>query len=375
MLAIRTTSNCLELPVARVESDGVSISPMVTPEYLDFVVSHANAKFEANAARSNMLHDVFLSAVSEAQASQAAVSCAECAPAEEADPHTSAGRDRGRQVVPTPPTAIEQQQQEQQGAPVEMQSAPGLDHGLRPGASPQDQAGAEASLRCEAGNAAARKVRHFCNLSNGIEAVASLIHKCGVPGDEIRFVRIQSSHCEAKDYAGVLSNLDHDFLLHLALGYQCRVYDFGSRAKRWPSHGLDLMVPSAIWWGLEITRYALTKLWHLSDGGERLVLHGHDATELVEQVIQTLPKPVSRKLRYYRNFVSTDTLRLDGIFAQTDLDGKREELGRQLWTNYVLCDTSRSNALESPLPPGMQVFEAERFGLTSGEERSMTVAP
>ena len=46
-----------------------------------------------------------------------------------------------------------------------------------------------------------------------------------------------SSHCEQRDYAGLLGSLDHNLLLHLALGYTCRVYDFGSRRKRWPAHG------------------------------------------------------------------------------------------------------------------------------------------
>ena len=46
-------------------------------------------------------------------------------------------------------------------------------------------------------------------------------------------VRIQSSHCEAQDFYGVLQNLDHNLLMHLALGYECRVYDFGSRGNYW----------------------------------------------------------------------------------------------------------------------------------------------
>ena len=76
------------------------------------------------------------------------------------------------------------------------------------------------------------KVRHFVNLSNGAEALP-LLEAAGVPAAEIAFCRIQSSHCEAQDFYGVLQNLDHNLLMHLALGYECRIYDFGSRGNFW----------------------------------------------------------------------------------------------------------------------------------------------
>ena len=50
-------------------------------------------------------------------------------------------------------------------------------------------------------------------------------------------MRIQSSHCEVRDHSALLANLDHALLLHLALGFHCRVYDFGSRRKRWTGEG------------------------------------------------------------------------------------------------------------------------------------------
>jgi len=72
--------------------------------------------------------------------------------------------------------------------------------------------------------------RHFINLSNGAEALPLL---AGLPAEHVSFCRIQSSHCEAQDFNGVLSNLDHNLLMHLALGFECRVYDFGSRGNYW----------------------------------------------------------------------------------------------------------------------------------------------
>ena len=67
---------------------------------------------------------------------------------------------------------------------------------------------------------------HFINLSNGVEALPMLE---GVPTS---FVRIQSSHCEANNFNGILGGLDSTFLMYLAMGHDCYIYDFGSRNKK-----------------------------------------------------------------------------------------------------------------------------------------------
>ena len=118
----------------------------------------------------------------------------------------------------------------------------------------------------------ARPVRHFINLSNGAECLA-LLESAGVPPAQVAFMRLQSSHCEAQDYAGVLTNLDHNLLMHLALGYECRVYDFGSRGYDWEAEQGELerrYVPRAVWWGLEWARYALTRMWKRGHSCSRL---------------------------------------------------------------------------------------------------------
>ena len=74
--------------------------------------------------------------------------------------------------------------------------------------------------------------RHYINLSNGIEAIGPLL-EAGLLPDHVRFCRVQSSHCEAQDFNAILQNLDHDLLMHLALGFDVRVYDFGSRGNFW----------------------------------------------------------------------------------------------------------------------------------------------
>ena len=57
----------------------------------------------------------------------------------------------------------------------------------------------------------AKRRVNFINLTNGIEALPALDHATNV-------CRIQSSRCEANDFYGVLQDLDHNLLFHLATG-------------------------------------------------------------------------------------------------------------------------------------------------------------
>lgn len=177
---------------------------------------------------------------------------------------------------------------------------------------------------------------------------------------------MQSSHCEAQDFTGILSNLDHNLLMHLALGYECRIYDFGSRGAMWerrgdetdePGAAADALapvalapdagavdagaeegltkltkapaaemryVPRAVWWGLEWARYALSTTWRLE--ARPPLLRGYNVQERFDGELRTLPKPLSKKLKYYRAYVNPEMaeLRLRGYYAQTALDGNKD---------------------------------------------------
>ena len=204
--------------------------------------------------------------------------------------------------------------------------------------------------------------RHFINLSNGAEAIG-LLTKAGVPPEAISFMRIQSSHCEAQDFNGILQNLDHNLLMHLALGYDCRVYDFGSRGNLWEgdsenpgsSEPVQKYVPRALWWGLEWSRYALSRLWRLEDDcATPPLLRGYNVETLYASKLSELPKPLRKKLKYYRNHLAPEltSLRLKGYFAGTLLDGNKEA-----YRAMLLAHAERSAA-----------FEAEHFGAAPAPE-------
>jgi len=69
-----------------------------------------------------------------------------------------------------------------------------------------------------------KKQINFLNLSNGTEAITEI-------EAPFSFVRIQSTTLERKDYIKLFLDLDHNFLLHLALGYHCIVHDRGTNRK------------------------------------------------------------------------------------------------------------------------------------------------
>ena len=330
MLAIRTTANSLELPLH------LGGRQLVGGDALDALVAHANGRFDANTQRIDALHNEFRAAC--------APPCAECEP-----PAVVAAEPEEAPAAPAPP---------------ELPAA-----AAAPTAAPDDPPSAiDADERRRVGVAASATTRHYVNLSCGAEALEALAAQ-GVDRDALRFARVQSSHCENRDYGGVLASLDADLLLHLALGCRCRVYDFGSRRKRWPGEGLDLCVPSAIWWGLEVARYALSKLWGLASPPPPL-LHGHDSTREVDHAIARLPAPLSRRLKYYRRWVATPVLRLEGCFAPSALDGKDAAIVRALWRGLRLDEATADGAEpEAPPPPdGMRIFEAAAYVAASPSE-------
>ncbi|MDX9791516.1 MAG: hypothetical protein RBT61_11855, partial [Candidatus Kapabacteria bacterium] len=88
----------------------------------------------------------------------------------------------------------------------------------------------------------------FINLTNGIEA----LDKYNLDIEKVNFIRIQSSHFEAHKYDDIILDLDHNFLMSLALGFKCIIYDFGARADS----------SKAIRLGIPWIKFVLTKRWY-----------------------------------------------------------------------------------------------------------------
>lgn len=165
-------------------------------------------------------------------------------------------------------------------------------------------------------------IRHYINLSNGIEALPSLVAE----HDRVRFMRLRSTDCEHKHWAEIIDTLPDDFLLDLAAGRRVIVHD---RACSDRAGGLS----RAQWQGLAWVRYALARAdWGpcgASDGGPRSAAPGYWL-----QVWETIPGATKGRLRWFSKWVQVDEIRLEcqGGIAEHDGD---HEWHRKTWLEWL----------------------------------------
>jgi hypothetical protein len=164
-------------------------------------------------------------------------------------------------------------------------------------------------------------VRHYLNLTNGIEAIELF----NLDPQDVHFIRIQSTTCEQKRWAWLLDNLDTDFLLHLAMGTECIVYDGTTRGRDG--------VPRALWQGLEFVKYVLEKVWFNQEYDAPKGMSAYFAG-----VFNNLPKPTLIKIKQFRRYLQADELKLRVVSWKTDHDGDYLLHIRQLRAAYCEGD-------------------------------------
>ncbi len=153
-----------------------------------------------------------------------------------------------------------------------------------------------------------KKSKVFINLTNGIEA----IDKYNLDPDNVSFLRIQSSHCEGHSWDRMLLDLDNNLLMHLALGYECIVYDFGAHTE----------YSKAVYIGLEWIKYCLNRRWF--NRIAKPIVKGKDISNYFEVEYAKLSKYAKKKIDYYKKFLLTDEIKLNGISTITEHDNKNE---------------------------------------------------
>jgi len=166
--------------------------------------------------------------------------------------------------------------------------------------------------------------RHFINLTNGIEALPymeSLISK-----EEVRFTRIQSSHCESGAYDKLLSSLDTELLFSLACGRDCYIYDFASRNK-------TCGVSRALFLGVEFIKWSLAYLWFSSESPlvpDCALVRGKNTVPFWRnEVLQyKIGKDTKKRLRYFSTFAKefeVKEIKLHGVYGRvSEIDGCKE---------------------------------------------------
>lgn len=146
----------------------------------------------------------------------------------------------------------------------------------------------------------------FVNLTNGIEFLADCKNL-----SNINFLRIQSTHCEQKQWDRIIAELDSNFLMCLALGYKCIVLDCGSRSKDG--------IPRAIWQGLELIKCLLYKRWL----DKEYEPEGKPGTLEYFKGLK-LSKRSMRKIDYFKTFIQKDYIDLHTVCRSSLYDGNKE---------------------------------------------------
>jgi hypothetical protein len=145
-------------------------------------------------------------------------------------------------------------------------------------------------------------IKNYINLTNGIECIN--IYKL----KEYSFIRIQSTACEQKRWEFILQDLDNDFLMNLALGNECVIYDCSCRGTS-----------RAIWQGLEWIKYILNRVWF--NEIINTSVRGNNCSIYFEECYQLLNRKTLKKLKYYKKFLNTKKLNLYHICLKTNCDG------------------------------------------------------
>lgn len=152
---------------------------------------------------------------------------------------------------------------------------------------------------------------------NFINLTCGLVHLPDIP--DPHFVRIQSTWCEQKEWGWLLKDLDYDFLMHLATGYDVQVWDGSHRTTS-----------RAIWQGIPWIRYALNRRWF---GHKPMFvrLTGRGNTQNVAAYFEneydgicefmSAAKVIFRKIDYIGKFAVGPFVNLSGFSKYTSLDG------------------------------------------------------
>lgn len=149
---------------------------------------------------------------------------------------------------------------------------------------------------------------HYLNLTNGLE------HAADFPSANWHVLRIRSTVIEHRNWPQLFADLDHDLLFRLSQGERCIVYDCGCRRamSKTVSVGVPLIrdVLSVVWLGFAV---------HSGDS-----YSNHFAVQrILERPESELALEAKRKLTYYRRWLRTDEVRLEGVSRATTHDGDR----------------------------------------------------
>lgn len=163
-----------------------------------------------------------------------------------------------------------------------------------------------------------KKVINFINLTNGIEAIKDY-HL-----EDYQFIRIQSSQVERHCWEKIILNMDNNFLMNLALGNICAIYDYSANKR----------IPRALYQGVAFLVFVLERRWFNRNTpiNIRGLIAGDDFYDKAYEKIRK-NKDVKKKLDYFKKFLNTDKVDIVSYYGNTEIDGKYGEYRKILLGN------------------------------------------
>jgi len=163
--------------------------------------------------------------------------------------------------------------------------------------------------------------KNYLNLTNGIEYIPTL-------NNNYSFIRIQSTMCEQKNWDRIIQELDYDFLMNLAIGNECIIYDCGARKE----------IPRAIYQGSEFIKYVLFKRWYgveyKTDISRTNKEHKRkNCNKYFEKCYHNLDDKTKKKLDYFKPYLYGD-IYLKTVSKSTSKDGDKEYYKEILGATY-----------------------------------------
>lgn len=152
------------------------------------------------------------------------------------------------------------------------------------------------------------KIKHFLNLTNGLEALPALREEIS----DICFMRVQSCYVERNLYNDILTEIDHNFLMYAAMGYECRFYDFGAKSP----------TSKAAYFGMKWVEYFISRRWF--DIEIRAIIKNKEFTTHMRKFYSDIPKRTKKRYDYYKKYLLCDSLNLQVITDATENDNKPE---------------------------------------------------
>jgi hypothetical protein len=156
------------------------------------------------------------------------------------------------------------------------------------------------------------------NLTNGLYCPHLDNKHPAYPIGNYRYSRIQSTHCEMKQWDEMVNtSFGPDLWLHLAMGHHLVVHDYSERP--WKKDPAIRRETRACWQGVNFIRYVAERCWGMPITPSYGRNSQWEMTEYFEEAWYTLKSTTTHRVKYYnkhRNAVTPPKIQLTSCWRE-----------------------------------------------------------